>query len=105
MRTSFVHRRKYRRRFLYRRSGRQRLRIGKHQVQADQLTNADVADSFAWQQAQQQLDRAYSNYQQIVTETNIILTMPIEPTTKEIDAIAASKIAATRCNRINIFVL
>ena len=38
------------------------------QLQADQLTNADVADSFAWQQAQQQLDRAYSNYQQIVTE-------------------------------------
>lgn len=31
-------------------------------------SHADVADSFAWQQAQQQLDRAYSNYQQIVTE-------------------------------------
>lgn len=42
--------------------------LEQHQVQADQLTNADVADSFAWQQAQQQLDRAYSNYQQIVTE-------------------------------------
>lgn len=42
--------------------------LQQHQVQADQLANADVADSFAWQQAQQQLDRAYSNYQQITGE-------------------------------------
>ena len=50
--------------------------LEQHQVQADQLTNADVADSFAWQQAQQQLDRAYSNYQQIVTENEQLSPVP-----------------------------
>ena len=35
-----------------------------HQVQANQLLAGQAADPFAWQQAQQQLDRAYADYQQ-----------------------------------------
>lgn len=38
------------------------------EVQAGQLAKADVADPFAWQQAQQQLDRAYADCQQIAAE-------------------------------------
>lgn len=39
-----------------------------HQVQANQLIEGETADSFAWQQAQQQLDRAYADYQQATAE-------------------------------------
>lgn len=39
-----------------------------HQVQANQLLAGQVADPFAWQQAQQQLDRAYADYQQAAAE-------------------------------------
>ena len=42
--------------------------IQQHQVQANQLMEGETADSFAWQQAQQQLDRAYTNYQQTTAE-------------------------------------
>lgn len=39
-----------------------------HQVQANQLLAGQAADPFAWQQAQQQLDRAYADYQQAAAE-------------------------------------
>lgn len=39
-----------------------------HQVQANQLLAGQAADPFAWQQAQQQLDRAYADYQQVAAE-------------------------------------
>ena len=42
--------------------------IQQHQVQANQLMEGETADSFAWQQAQQQLDRAYTDYQQTTAE-------------------------------------
>ncbi len=39
-----------------------------HQVQANQLLAGQAADPFAWQQAQQQLDRAYADYQRGAAE-------------------------------------